>query len=163
MIDDFATALADASIAIAKEPAAAKYHVRAAKCYTAVGRLSDAARHFRQATALDPDSSGAQEGTTATQCALSDQSEAKKTLAARHFANCLIVLDRVLEVSPAAHAFAAMKAQCMIGLKRMAEATSLIQDILTKSPGNSEALYVRGLYYCQQGRRRARVRVCECA
>ena len=42
MIEDFTAALADANTAIAKEPGAAKYHLRAAKCCTATGTLSDA-------------------------------------------------------------------------------------------------------------------------
>ena len=62
------------------------------------------------------------------------------------------MLDRVLETSPAAHSFSAMRAQCLVGLKRHDEANRLIAEILTKSPGNSDALYVRGLVFCQQGK-----------
>ena len=114
--------------------------------------MSDAARHYRQAAALDPESTSAREGGACVHAALVDQTEAKKTLAARHFQNCLTIIDRILDLSPAAHTFSAMKAQCMVGLNRMQEASGLIAALLTRSPGNSEALYVRGLYYCQQGK-----------
>jgi tetratricopeptide (TPR) repeat protein len=117
-----------------------------------MGHLTDAIRHYRQAAKCDEGNAAAQSGSDSLQKAVADQELAKKQLASRHFQSCLEVVARVLEISPAAHNFTAIKAQCFIGLDEFDQANALIASVLVKAPQDSDALYARGLLHCKQGK-----------
>jgi len=145
MMLDFKGALADSVKAMGLLPNTVKYMEKAAKCYSSLGRKSDATRLYTQILEVDPANAAALRETAE----LRQVEQLKKSAEAaakdgRH--NIAIsFLGRALDITPADDSLKLMQAEAYLAQDKIGDAERIAANILRKNSNHTEALYVRGL------------------
>jgi len=145
MLLDFKGALEDSTKAMGLLPNTVKYMEKAAKCYSALGRKSDANRLYTQILEIDPKNASALRETAE----LRQVEQLKKSAEAaakdgRH--NIAIsFLGRALDLTPADDSLKLLQAEAYLAQDKIGDAERIAANILRKNSNHTEALYVRGL------------------
>eukprot|EP01147_Barroeca_monosierra_P010596 gene10596-2719_t len=147
----FQDALNDVQTALSLEPNNTKFHLRASRCYQALGRLSDARRHLQQAQQFDPDSAQVRAQVEEVNRIEVFVSRAEQAFEAKQYNNALSQIERALELTPGSTQFKLKKAFILLKADRVGEASRLVSGVLQENSMDSEALYIRGLCMLHSG------------
>merc|ERR1712137_127106 len=150
MIEDYPNSLQDREAAIAKDPKFVKAHLRAAKCYTELGRFLEATRSYGVVLELEPHNKEAAKELQDVKLIEQYVREAKNYIAEGNPSRALTYLDRASCLT-ASKKINIYKAEALLGLKEYDRAISMMTQILQKDQTNPDALYIRGFALYRTG------------
>eukprot|EP00128_Syssomonas_multiformis_P017252 Colp12_sorted_trinity150504_noHs@13270 len=151
MQEKYKLALADCMEALNLDKDFVKAHMRASKCYLALGNLEAARRHAQSAANLEPHNAQVKQDLKTVESVYSYKTQAEAALAENNFTRASMLFTKALELSPQSVRLRLLKAEALVGLKDYPEALTIASDFLRLDSTNPDALYVRGLVLYMQG------------
>jgi len=151
MLLDYKASLADAHAAHLLKPDVVKYLERMAKCYSSLGRKTDATRTYSKVLELDPSNAAALRETAELRQVENFKKQAQLAAEGGHFNSAVSLLDRALALTPADDLMKLQQAEYYLKQEKVGEAERIAAGILRMNNNNTEALYVRGLCKYEMG------------
>lgn len=152
MLLDFSAALEDALAATKLEPQTVKFWDRAAKCYSSLGRSSDALRLYTHILEnLDKNHATAKKEVGLVNNIKQLEQQAQSAIDGGHYNSAISMLERALGLAPGNDRAKMLQANAYIHLKNLGQADRIVSAILRKDSTNTEALYLRGICMYEKG------------
>ena len=149
MMEKYKQALDDTQHALRLDDSFVKCHMRAAKCFIALGNVSSARHSLERVLSLEPRNKVAKvDHSTVTEIER-HQSLAEDCYAKGDFRTAEYHYKKALEQAPACVMYKLLQAEAMARQGRLTDAQGIATDILMKDNLNADANYIRALclYY----------------
>jgi len=155
MIKKYAEALEDAREAISIDKSFLKGYIRAVKCLMMMGQIEPMMNMIERGLEIDPKNKQLQADMRTGKGMLDLERQGADGYQRADYRKTEFCMRKLLEFAADCLSYKGLRAECLVLLKKYADAQVLANEILEVDGQNVEALYVRGLclYYQDQAER----------
>jgi DnaJ family protein C protein 7 len=145
MLLEFKGALEDTTAALKLAPNTVKYMEKQAKCYSSLGRKSDAIRTYNAILEIDGTNAAALRETAELRQVEQLKKNAVSAIGDTQYRIAVSFLDQALKLTPADDGLKLLQAEAYLAMDKPGDAERICANILRKNKQHTEALYVRGV------------------